>query len=109
MTVKAKLALVVAVAAVIFASPALAQTINGGDETGNASSYSYQPAASDAAVRHAGARAARRNGLDAYAMQRRLQHSNSAPRTRMPVDSDDPALTGGGSIGYNELLQQEGN
>ena len=60
MTDKAKLALVGAVAAVIFASPALAQTINGGDETGNASSYSYQPAASDAAVRHAGARAARR-------------------------------------------------
>jgi hypothetical protein len=81
---------------------------NGGDETGNASSYSYQPAASDAAVRHAGARAARRNGLDAYAMDRR-PHSNSAPRARMAVDSDDPALTGGGSIGYNELLQQEGN
>ena len=54
MTDKAKLALVGAVAAVIFASPALAQTINGGDETGNASPYSYQPAASDAAVRHAG-------------------------------------------------------
>jgi hypothetical protein len=34
---------------------------------------------------------------------------HSAPRARMPVDSDDPALTGGGSIGYNELLQQEGN
>jgi hypothetical protein len=67
---KAKLALVGAVAAVIFASPALAQTINGGDETGNASSYSYQPAAADAAVRHAGARAARRNGLHAYAMAR---------------------------------------
>jgi hypothetical protein len=79
MTDKAKLALVGAVAAVIFA-----------------------------AVRHAGARAARRNGLDAYAMERRPQ-SNSAPRARMPVDSDDPALTGGGSIGYNELLQQEGN
>jgi hypothetical protein len=108
MTDKAKLVLVGAVAAVIFASPALAQTINGGDETGNASSYSYQPAAADAAVRHAGARAARRNGLDAYAMERRPQ-SNSAPRARMPVDSDDPALTGGGSIGYNELLQQEGN
>ena len=92
---KAKLALIAAVAAVSFASPALAQTINGGDETGNASPYSYQPAASDAAVGHAGARAARRNGLDA--------------RARMPVDSDDPALTGGGGIGYNELLQQEGN
>jgi hypothetical protein len=108
MTDKTKLALVVAVAAVIFASPALAQTINGGDETGNGSSYSYQPAASNSAVRHTGARAARRNGLDAYGMERRPQ-SNSAPRARMPVDSDDPALTGGGSIGYNELLQQEGN
>ena len=108
MTVKSKLALIAAVAAVIFASPALAQTINGGDETGNDSPYSYQPAASNAAVHHAGARAARRNGLDAYAMERRL-HANSAPRTRMPVDPDDPALTGGGSIGYNELLQQEGN
>jgi hypothetical protein len=67
-----------------------------------------QPAASDTAVGHTGARAARRNGLDAYAMERRPQ-SNFAPRARMPVDSDDPALTGGGSIGYNELLQQEGN
>jgi hypothetical protein len=108
MTDNAKLALVAAVTAVIFASPTLAQTINGGDETGNASPYSYQPAASDTAVRHAGARAARRNGLDAYAMERRPQ-SNSAPRARMPVDSDDPTLTGGGSIGYNELLQQGGN
>ena len=108
MTDKAKLALVGAVAAVIIASPALAQTINGGDETGNASRYSYQSAASGAAVRHAGARAAHRNGLDAHAMERRPQ-SNSAPRARMPVDSDDPALTGGGSLGYNELLQQEGN
>jgi hypothetical protein len=108
MTDNAKLALVAAVTAMIFASPTLAQTINGGDETGNASPYSYQPAASDTAVRHAGARAARRNGLDAYAMERRPQ-SNSAPRARMPVDSDDPTLTGGGSIGYNELLQQGGN
>jgi hypothetical protein len=55
MTDKAKLALVAAVTAVFFASPTLAQTINGGDETGNASPYSYQPAASDTAVRHAGA------------------------------------------------------
>ena len=106
MTDKAKLVLVGAVAAVIFASPALAQTINGGDETGNPSPYSYQPPASDAAVGHAGARGARRNGLNAYAMDRRPQ---SNPRARMPVDSDDPALAGGGSIGYNELLQQEGN
>jgi hypothetical protein len=97
---KAKLALIAAVAAVSFVSPALAQTINGGDETGNASSYSYQPAAADAAVRHAGARAARRNGLNAFA---------SVPRDHTRLDSDDPAFTGGGSIGYNELLQQEGD
>jgi hypothetical protein len=90
----------------MFASPALAQTTNGGDETGNASPYSYQPAASDTAVHHASARAARRNGLDAYAMEPRPQ-LNSAPRARMPVDSDDPTVTGGGSIGYNELLKQE--
>ena len=97
---KAKLALIAAVAAVSFASPALAQTINGGDETGNASPYGYQPAASDAAVGHAGARAARRNGLNAFA---------SVPRNHTRLDSDDPAFTGGGRIGYNELLQQEGN
>ena len=108
MTDKARLVLVGAIAAVIFVSPALAQTINGGDETGNASTYNYQPAGSDAAARHASARAARRNGLDAYATEPRPQ-PNSARRARMPVDSDDPALTGGGSTGYNELLQQEGN
>src|SRR5215468_6642970 len=73
MTDKVRLALVGAIAAVIFASPALAQTINGGEETGNASTYNYQPAGSDAAARHASARAARRNGLDAYATEPRPQ------------------------------------
>ena len=57
------------------------------------------PALAQAGVHHV-----RRNGLHAYAME-----PHSAPRARMPVDSDDPALTGGGSIGYNELLRQEGN
>jgi hypothetical protein len=99
MTNKAKLAFVGAVAAAIFASPVLAQTIDA--EVGH--EYGYQPATSDAAV-HARAHAVRQNGLNAYAMGRR-----SAPGARMPVDSEDPASTGGGSAGYNELLQQEGN
>jgi hypothetical protein len=93
MTVKSKLALIAAVAAVIFASPALAQTINGGDETGNASSYSYQPAASNAAVRHAGARAARRNGLDAYAMERRLHACLSIQTIRRSLAAGALATT----------------
>ena len=49
-------------------------------------------------------------GMGSMHMRRsRSVRTNSARRARMPVDSDDPALTGGGSTGYNELLQQEGN
>ena len=107
MTNKAKLTIITVLALTrLAATPAFGQTINGGDETGNASPYGYQPVASDAAVRHASARAARRNGLDAYAMEPRGR-SNSAPRVRMPSDSDDPALTGGGSVGYNHLLEED--
>jgi hypothetical protein len=29
---------------------------------------------------------------------------NIAPQSRAPVNSDDPALTGGGSIGYNQNI-----
>jgi hypothetical protein len=29
---------------------------------------------------------------------------NVAPQSRAPVNSDDPALTGGGSIGYNQNI-----
>jgi hypothetical protein len=29
---------------------------------------------------------------------------NVAPQGRAPVNSDDPALTGGGSIGYNQNI-----
>jgi len=89
------------------ATPALAQSFDAGDGT-NVLPFSSQPVATDIASRHAAVHAARRNGMDSYAMEPRPQ-SNSAPRARMPVDSDDPAFTGGGSIGYNELLQQEGN
>ena len=29
---------------------------------------------------------------------------NVAPQSRTPVNSDDPALTGGGSLGYNQNI-----
>ena len=32
---------------------------------------------------------------------------NVAPQSRAPVNSDDPSLTGGGSIGYNQMLLQD--
>jgi len=58
------------------------------------------------AVRHASARTTHRNGLDAFAMEPRRQ-SHFAPRVQAPADSDDPAITGGGSDGYNQLLREE--
>ena len=85
------------------ATPAFAQSFDADEVTGNVLPISSQSVAAES--HHA---AARRNGMDSYAMEPR-QQSNSTPRVRMPVDSDDPAFTGGGSIGYNELLKQEGD
>ena len=97
---RVKLAVIIALAAA--ATPALAQSFDPDDGTGNVLPLSSQSVATEIAPHHTAVHAARRNGMDSYAMEPR-----SAPRVRMPVDSDDPALNGGGSIGYNELLQQE--
>ena len=80
---KAKLALVVAVAA-LFASPALAQSF-----------FGHQSIGREMGARHAGAHHAYRNGLNAY---------GSEPRPQSDVDSNSPASTGGGSLGYNQNL-----
>jgi hypothetical protein len=109
MTNRTKL-FVFALAAVLrlAATPALAQSFDADEGVGNALPISRQPVAAESY--HAAVHTARRNGMDSYAMEPR-QRSNSAPGVRMsmPVDSDDPALTGGGSIGYNKLLKQEGD
>jgi hypothetical protein len=106
-TKKAKLALIAALAVTrLAATPAFAQSFDADDGTGNMLTFTSQSAAPDVAVRYANARATRRNGLDAYAIEPRLQ-SHFAPRVQMPADSDDPAITGGGSAGYNELLREE--
>ena len=113
MTNKAKLALIAAIAVTrLAATPAFAQSFEA-DGTGNVLQMTYQSTAPDAAVRHSGARAARRNGLDAYAMD--PQHARrtmlaphaTEPRPQSDFDSDSPAATGGGSVGYNELLKVE--
>jgi hypothetical protein len=106
-TKKAKLALIAALAVTrLAATPAFGQSFDQDDGTGNVLPLAYQSTAPDPAARHAGTRAARRNGLDALAMERR-QRSNFAPRIQTPADSDDPAITGGGSVGYNQLLKEE--
>ena len=107
MTKKAKLAFIAALALTrLAATPAFAQPFDEDDGTDNVLTFTSQSGAPVTAVRHASARATRRNGLDALAMEPRRQ-SNFAPHIYMPADSDDPAITGGGSAGYNELLREE--
>jgi hypothetical protein len=76
------LALVAGVAAGAIASPALAQ------------SYGSAPAVTASAPQHAKI-AGRQRGLNAFAM---------IPQRQSSTDSNDPALTGGGSAGYNRML-----
>jgi hypothetical protein len=102
MTIISKVALIAAIAAVGIASPALAQSFDPDAGSGNLLGFSYAstPAQSDEfAVRpssHAKT-AVRQNGLHAFA---------SVPGTWSNSRSTDPAFTGGGSAGYNQMLQQ---
>src|ERR1700739_442848 len=99
-----KLVFAAAVAAAAVATPALAQSFDPDAGTGNVLSFSFAPAAvahDHVAVRAGGHRGvvARRNGVSAFAMV--------APfGMRANAASTDPALTGGGSIGYNQMLLQ---
>jgi len=99
MTIISRLALLAAIAAAGIASPALAQSFDPEAGSGNVVPFSYAPipAQNDtAAVRQSrGKIAARLNGLHAFAM---------VPRSAAQGNANDPALTGGGSAGYNEML-----
>ena len=102
MTTISKLALVAAIAAAGIASPALAQSFDPDAGTGNVLAFSYAPmgAPNDtvaARQTNHGKIARRQNGLHAFAM---------VPGGAASGDANDPALTGGGSIGYNQTLQQ---
>jgi hypothetical protein len=96
-----RLAIIAAVAAVI-ATPAFAQSFDPEAGTGNVLPFSYAPDAAQSdkiAVRQSshGKIAARQSGLHAFAM---------VPGTSSGSNPNDPALTGGGSLGYNLMLLQ---
>lgn len=100
MTRFSTLAVIATVAAVTGALPASAQSFDPEAGTGNVLPFSYAPAApqnGQFAARQSGHDriAARLNGLHAFAM---------VPGVRSDRDSSDPALTGGGSLGYNQNL-----
>lgn len=100
MTNKSKLAIAAVIAALSIASPALAQSYDPSAGTGNVLPFAYGaggvkqrwtalPPANEQVAVH-------RNGLGAYAMVPR------APRAGL--NPSNPALSGGGSTGYNEML-----
>ncbi len=101
MTKISTLAVIAAVATAGIASPALAQSFDPEAGSGNVVPFSYAPIAAQndpVAVRQSShANAARQNGLHAFAM---------VPRGSAGSNANDPALTGGGSAGYNQMLQQ---
>ena len=102
MTTISKLALIAAIAAAGIASPALAQSFDPEAGSGNVVPFSYAPIATqhDTAAARQNSQskiAARRNGLHAFAM---------VPRGAAQGNANDPALTGGASAGYNEMLRR---
>jgi|HubBroStandDraft_4_1064222.scaffolds.fasta_scaffold1171996_1 hypothetical protein len=85
-----KLALVAAIVAICIASPALAQSFDPEAGSGNiVASNAGQTTVQTGQV------AVQRSGLYAYAM---------VPRETAPAASTDPAVNGGGSTGYNEMI-----
>lgn len=93
---KTKFAIIAALALTrLAATPAFGQSFSAGYGTGNVLPFNSTVAAPAVASHHASAHAARRNGLNSFAME---------PRQQLPFSAESPAATGGGSIGYNENL-----
>jgi hypothetical protein len=101
MTRVSKLAVIAAIIAAI-ATPAFAQSFDPEVGSGNVAPFSYAPSIvqNNKVATHQtsqGKIAAHRNGLHAFAM---------VPGAAPGADSNNPALTGGGSAGYNQMLLQ---
>jgi hypothetical protein len=93
---KTKFAIIAALALTrLAATPAFGQSFSTGYGTGNVLPFNSTVAAPAVASHHASAHAARRDGLNSFAME---------PRQQLQLGADSPAATGGGSIGYNENL-----
>ena len=102
MTTISKFALIAAIAAAGIASPAWAQSFDPEAGSGNVAPFSYAPIAAQSTIaavpqKSQGKVAARTNGLHAFAM---------VPRGAAEGNANDPARTGGGSAGYNQMLQR---
>jgi hypothetical protein len=92
----AKLALIAVLAVARFAAtPAFGQSFSTGYGTGNVLPLNSPTVSRDVASHQASVPASRRTGVNSFAM---------APRAQSQLNSDSPAETGGGSIGYNENL-----
>ena len=92
-----KFAMIVAAAALIAASPTFAQSFDPEAGTGNVVS---EP------VDRTGPRAARFSELYAFVPGQSGSAIKATPRGALSVNSNDPALTGGGSLGYNQRVEQ---
>jgi hypothetical protein len=93
---KTKLALIAVLALTrLAATPAFGQSFSSGYGTGNVLSFNSTGVAPAIASHQANVHAARRNGVNSFAME---------PRQQSQLSADSPAATGGGSIGYNENL-----
>ena len=75
----------------VIATPAFAQSFCTCDGTGNVLTFSHNPITLPNQSVAAG-----ESGLHSFAM---------VPSTRPASNSNDPATTGGGSLGYNEMLR----
>jgi hypothetical protein len=98
MLTKSKIAVIAAVLGSLSASPAFAQAFDNDYGTGN-EVPTYYDSRGGLHLGNAPARsqvAAHRSGLNAFASIGRSDFS-----------SDQPSATGGGSVGYNEMLQQD--
>ena len=74
-----------------FATPAFAQSFDPDNGTGNVLSFAHTPTAP-----HDQKTTQRQSGLHSFAM---------VPAPGSAFNPDSPAATGGGSLGYNELLR----
>jgi hypothetical protein len=98
MVTKSKIAVIAAVLGLLSASPPLAQSFNRQDGTGNEmpSYYDSQGGLHAGMVSEQKQIVAHRKGLSAFASVGRVGFA-----------SDQPSSTGGGSVGYNEMLQND--
>ena len=94
--------LIAAAAVALIATPAFAQSFNPEFGTGNVGSIGYV-----ASVPHNDKITGRQNSHGKIAARRSGMHSFAmVPGPQTGPNSNDPANTGGGSLGYNQMLLQ---